>query len=552
MNIESQVMEMEKNQKIDQNKKGKQSVTLNGTNPIKNIEITNGNLKKMKSNNHVTENIKVYEKEKKLIKEKKENSKLNIKQKIKNNNETGGSMNNSNNNDNKDKNKKIEKEKFSQKSHSSSILSTVSEEGTQLPNYDGFLVMSNQNQFTGGGVSSCTINATEAAFRLLGRPDRITKALIDEIIQIGSYYDSQTHNDFEILHQKMTRYNNSLQVISVEQKHIKDIHTIIDTLKNHSKQSKKPIAAICTKTPETITLYINMEENECVVFDSHSRKIHQGAAFIYFLTLQGMIKYLKQLLPIIQLDFDNNYQELILNSINITYIKLKNGFVGPFKANKEEKKQLLWEIRDFEQQNFKKQISDLKKKCYQFEELQKQNTEFEKEIQALNNNKQNLQNDNEKLRVKYSKKKKSIKDQNEKIKNDNKIISNILKKIKETENKKSLLEHKLEKTKLDQMKLKKKTMKIKSKELEKKKSHKNKKDVKKNKSEKKIKKRKKKNRNKQMKKREKRKRKKGRKKRGRERERERKKKRKKERKWERKRKRKKERKRERKRNRNRK
>ncbi|KAJ3447363.1 hsp20-like chaperones superfamily protein [Anaeramoeba flamelloides] len=284
----------------------------------------------------------------------------------------------------KNQNPNTGREKYSLEQCSSpSALSLVAQQGTKLAEYEAYIIMSDQNQFTEGGVSSCTINAIEASFRLLGRPKEITKGFIDEIIQIGSLYNSQTHTDFDTLHQNIPRFHNSLTEFKVEQRHVQEINTIVENLQIFSMITKNPMAAICTKPPETIALYCSPEENEYVVFDSHSRKLHKGAAFIYFITLEGMIRYIKELFPIIQLDFDNDYQELMLNSINVSYIHLKRGFVGTFKANKQELKKLLWEMRSFEKRDSNNRISHLKNRCDQFKELQKKYDELKNEIQVL-------------------------------------------------------------------------------------------------------------------------------------------------------------------------
>eukprot|EP01130_Rhizamoeba_saxonica_P018337 TRINITY_DN9131_c0_g1_i1.p1 TRINITY_DN9131_c0_g1~~TRINITY_DN9131_c0_g1_i1.p1 ORF type:complete len:281 (-),score=65.56 TRINITY_DN9131_c0_g1_i1:71-883(-) len=168
------------------------------------------------------------------------------------------------------------------------------------------------NQFSVGAISACTVMAIEAALRVLSDGKQaLTRHTVEDIIAVGSGYTSSLFPSIEQILDYVSRYQDTLSKDGLRLFSTREIHVLKDEFENKTFR-----AGILVKPPETIM--VAQVENVWVIFDSHSRPEHQGAAFLVFQTFEAFGSYLRQLYPTvpgndIMMNMLNSYDLSILN-----------------------------------------------------------------------------------------------------------------------------------------------------------------------------------------------------------------------------------------------
>ena len=92
----------------------------------------------------------------------------------------------------------------------------------------------------------------------------------------------------------------------------------------------------------------NEEKNEYrfVLWDSHKRPMHDGAAFLLFSTNGSLIRYLQKLFPPMDLNGVSDLQQDLYNRIGMTTVKLK---VSPNNQRIDHDSKLVQDLKDLEE-----------------------------------------------------------------------------------------------------------------------------------------------------------------------------------------------------------
>ncbi|KAJ3439012.1 protein restricted tev movement [Anaeramoeba flamelloides] len=327
-----------------------------------------------------------------------------------------------------------------------------------------FYTQTNQSQYSNGGVSSCTLNALEATFQILSKQNllHLNKKILDNILLVGCHYKPSTHRSFEEIFLSFSRYQKYTKVLVTKQFLTKQISQMVNYARQYSiRNNLNRCGIVITKPPETISVVLlnskielGEKEIKSVIFDSHRRKDHSGAAFIFFESDRKLVGYLKQLFPSIKFNDMDLMQYEMLNSLEVNLVSLTDdgenvkstdvnyqllkhemrnteGFVPSVKDFKNEilnefpKKARKWiKVLNSENQLLFQQIANFNKI---FEEQQKKNQQFQREldlnqqmITEKNNLIQLLCKQIEKKEKKMRRKKEQVKKENQKEGNEKK------------------------------------------------------------------------------------------------------------------------------------
>ncbi|KAJ6234767.1 heat shock protein [Anaeramoeba flamelloides] len=280
-----------------------------------------------------------------------------------------------------------------------------------------FYTQTNKSQYSNGGVSSCTLNALEATFQILWNQNSagLNKKILDDILLVGSHYKPSTHRSFEEIFLSFSRYQKYTKVLFTKQFLTKQIPQMINYSRQYSiKNNLNRCGVVITKPPETVSVVLlnskielGEKEIKSIIFDSHRRKDHSGAAFIFFESDRKLVSYLKQLFPSIKLNDMDLMQYEMLNSLEVNLVSLTDegensksidvnyqllkhemrnteGFVPSMKDFKNEilnefpKNARKWiKVLNSENQLLFQQIANFNKI---FEQQQKKNQQFQREL----------------------------------------------------------------------------------------------------------------------------------------------------------------------------
>ncbi|KAJ3423702.1 heat shock protein [Anaeramoeba flamelloides] len=280
-----------------------------------------------------------------------------------------------------------------------------------------FYTQTNKSQYSNGGVSSCTLNALEATFQILWKQNSagLNKKTLDDILLVGSHYKPSTHRSFEEIFLSFSRYQKYTKVLFTKQFLTKQISQMINYARQYSIiNNLNRCGVVITKPPETVSVVLlnskielGEKEIKSIIFDSHRRKDHSGAAFIFFESDRKLVSYLKQLFPSIKLNDMDLMQYEMLNSLEVNLVSLTDegenaksidvnyqllkhemrnteGFVPSMKDFKNEilnefpKNARKWiKVLNSENQLLFQQIANFNKI---FEQQQKKNQQFQREL----------------------------------------------------------------------------------------------------------------------------------------------------------------------------
>ena len=190
--------------------------------------------------------------------------------------------------------------------------------GQSLKHHSFELVQSERerNQFSVGSTSGCTPMCLEACVQLLGTEERVRPALVDKILGVGAAYKSEVHPYLEEALQHVYRYRQFLRLVDEHQVQRDDLGPAVVSL------GQEGGALVVTVAPETIL--VCCRQKQWVLFDSHARPLHKGAAFITFRDQESMCSYLKSLFPPLQMELDN-IQMGIMNQAMVSVLAATPG-----------------------------------------------------------------------------------------------------------------------------------------------------------------------------------------------------------------------------------
>ncbi|KNC52274.1 uncharacterized protein AMSG_01101, partial [Thecamonas trahens ATCC 50062] len=186
------------------------------------------------------------------------------------------------------------------------------------------LVQAERNQYSIGAISSCTIMAMEAALQLL-RGESPTIDLVDAILDLGAAYTSPMQLSADEVVSQVDRYSCSLVMGRMAGLMA---HTVAEAMPMlEAAATAGPAAAVITKAPESVMLaYLPATDVSplplWLLFDSHARPTHPGAAFLSTTSAPAMRAYLGSLFPTVDLGDDLGIQGAMLNMADVTLFSL--------------------------------------------------------------------------------------------------------------------------------------------------------------------------------------------------------------------------------------
>tara|TARA_R110002050_G_scaffold34656_1_gene87377 strand:+ start:39 stop:2327 length:2289 start_codon:yes stop_codon:yes gene_type:complete len=162
---------------------------------------------------------------------------------------------------------------------------------------DVVVVEGSNNQYTSGGVSSCGIFAVEAALRIVYEKPVESSVDVDDTLLAAKGYDLENHPYLEDVLTHVERYQQGLTPVHFSQVLVPPFDAVTQLLKEHS-DGIHATACILVRPPEVIMLaYRKNSEDPWSIFDSHSRELHHGAAFLHFRNELVLLQYLVRLFP---------------------------------------------------------------------------------------------------------------------------------------------------------------------------------------------------------------------------------------------------------------
>lgn len=154
------------------------------------------------------------------------------------------------------------------------------------------------NQYSVGSVSGCTVMALEGSLQILsGAP--LSGELVTDILAAGSCYASDLHTGLSEILPHVDRYSERLEVLSESQAPIAQFGELVQEMAALARERRAPIAAMLTKPPESVLLCCDPTPGSAapfLLFDSHKRPWHDGAAFVTFASGQALTRYVTEYL----------------------------------------------------------------------------------------------------------------------------------------------------------------------------------------------------------------------------------------------------------------
>ncbi|KAH8917958.1 hypothetical protein BT69DRAFT_616487 [Atractiella rhizophila] len=166
-----------------------------------------------------------------------------------------------------------------------------------LTGEDVRIITSERSQYSLGGMSACGLASMNAAREILTRKlggNEIDGPLLDGILDICAFWTSEKHLDIDMIHSSMPLFQRSLVQTEGEEVMTKTDDSFEDIL---SEMSSSPNTAVIVTRPPEIILLCYLSDHSIVLFDSHPRPTHTGAAFLVFSSIPSAVGYLNNLFP---------------------------------------------------------------------------------------------------------------------------------------------------------------------------------------------------------------------------------------------------------------
>ena len=212
---------------------------------------------------------------------------------------------------------------------SSSSPSTPSSSPSSLRMFEA-----ERNQYSIGAISSCTIMALESALRVL-IGESLGLDLVESVLDVGAAYTSPAHLSADEVVATVPRYAACLTPGRMAGLMASTLGEAIPMLEDAVGQQASAVAAVVTKAPESIMIAALPAQDDptrvasFLLFDSHPRDDHPGAAMIVMDSPAAIRGYLSSLFPTV--DFggeDMGIQGAMLNMADVTFFSLAPDFVA--------------------------------------------------------------------------------------------------------------------------------------------------------------------------------------------------------------------------------
>jgi len=192
-------------------------------------------------------------------------------------------------------------------------------------------IVSPLSQYSVGSVSSCTVMALECSLHLL-HGEQPSVELVEKVLWIGSGYKSDLHTSLDDILPRIARYNKQLEQADTIQRSVDLMSEVVDRLGTIVNHGFRSASALLTKPPESVLIHwpypsLNNGLSRPMLFDSHRRPEHDGAAILVFENQLQLTAYLRRLWPPIQLG-DGSIQEAMLNTVEANYLHLRPSIVS--------------------------------------------------------------------------------------------------------------------------------------------------------------------------------------------------------------------------------
>ena len=174
------------------------------------------------------------------------------------------------------------------------------------------------------------INALEAGLQLL-MDNNVSVQLIDNIIQQSALFETHQYTTSSDIVEVVTRYNTNLNSSTIFQTTTNAIPAIIKKVVNKLDETKRAVASILFKPPETLLLYIN-PNGQIIVYDSKCRTGLNGAHILIFESdIYKLCKYFINIWPYVKVN-SNDYKAQQVNMITVSIYQLKHDGENPLNS----------------------------------------------------------------------------------------------------------------------------------------------------------------------------------------------------------------------------
>eukprot|EP00457_Paulinella_chromatophora_P000732 gb/GEZN01000732.1/.p1 GENE.gb/GEZN01000732.1/~~gb/GEZN01000732.1/.p1 ORF type:complete len:1024 (+),score=167.56 gb/GEZN01000732.1/:87-3158(+) len=194
--------------------------------------------------------------------------------------------------------------------------------------------VSKKTQYTAGSTAGCTVMALEAALNLFNFAPLGT-SLIDSILEAGSVlYLGDQHSSCDEIFPKIYRYKEKMIAKDPKQCPLKNLSFAVAEIQNLCRENKQPVAAILTKPPESLLLYVNKDRynmDKFIIFDSHGRNQHNlHGAYLLLCDKSACVRYLEALWQSdLQADGQSDPREVYMyNTLDINILMPRPGMVS--------------------------------------------------------------------------------------------------------------------------------------------------------------------------------------------------------------------------------